>query len=173
MVWFDPDLPVLRFHLNNTSPTARLTARCYCARRKDKSEFLSNFVSTKIKTIKPIILDQLCLPTPMAHQCFAPKCWPAGLMPTDRNPRHRTRLKNRIGLSKLETFLWWMLQENFLISWMFQHSKNVDSFSGASANQTLLAHVCIKVSCLPRGFDYAAFTFGPINHFKKINLKNL
>ena len=106
MVWFDPDLSVLRFHLNNTSPTARLTARCYCARRKDKSEFLSNFVSTKIKTIKPIILDQLCLPTPMAHQCFAPKCWPAGLMPTDRNPRHRTRLKNRIGLSKLETFLW-------------------------------------------------------------------
>ena len=30
MVWFDPDLPVLRIHLNNTGPTARLTARCYC-----------------------------------------------------------------------------------------------------------------------------------------------
>ena len=83
MVWFDPDLSVLRFHLNNTSPTARLTARCYCARRKDKSEFLSNFVSTKIKTIKPIILDQLCLPTPMAHQCFAPKCWPDWCQPIE------------------------------------------------------------------------------------------
>ena len=32
MVWFDPDLPVLRIHLNNTGPTARLTARCYRAR---------------------------------------------------------------------------------------------------------------------------------------------
>ena len=32
MVWFDPDLPVLHIHLNNTGPTARLTARCYRAR---------------------------------------------------------------------------------------------------------------------------------------------
>ena len=32
MVWFDPDLPVLRIHLNNTGPTARLTARRYHAR---------------------------------------------------------------------------------------------------------------------------------------------
>ena len=32
MVWFDPDLPVLRIHLNNTCPTARLTARRYRAR---------------------------------------------------------------------------------------------------------------------------------------------
>ena len=32
MVWFDPDLPVLRIHLNNTGPTARLTARRYRAR---------------------------------------------------------------------------------------------------------------------------------------------
>ena len=32
MVWFDPDLLVLRIHLNNTGPTARLTARCYRAR---------------------------------------------------------------------------------------------------------------------------------------------
>ena len=32
MVWFDPDLPVLCIHLNNTGPTARLTARCYRAR---------------------------------------------------------------------------------------------------------------------------------------------
>ena len=32
MVWFDPDLPVLRIDLNNTGPTARLTARCYRAR---------------------------------------------------------------------------------------------------------------------------------------------
>ena len=31
MVWFDPDLPVLCIHLNNTGPTARLTARCYRA----------------------------------------------------------------------------------------------------------------------------------------------
>ena len=31
MVWFDPDLPVLHIHLNNTGPTARLTARCYRA----------------------------------------------------------------------------------------------------------------------------------------------
>ena len=31
MVWFDPDLPVLRIHLNNTGPTARLTARRYRA----------------------------------------------------------------------------------------------------------------------------------------------
>ena len=31
MVWFDPDLPVLRIHLINTGPTARLTARCYRA----------------------------------------------------------------------------------------------------------------------------------------------
>ena len=31
MVWFDPDLPVLRVHLNNTDPTARLTARRYRA----------------------------------------------------------------------------------------------------------------------------------------------
>ena len=34
MVWFDPDLPVLRIHLNNTGPTARLTARCYSAQKK-------------------------------------------------------------------------------------------------------------------------------------------
>ena len=32
MVWFDPDLPVLRIHLNNTGPTARLTARRYLSR---------------------------------------------------------------------------------------------------------------------------------------------
>ena len=32
MVCFDPDLPVLRIHLNNTSPTTRLTARRYRAR---------------------------------------------------------------------------------------------------------------------------------------------
>ena len=32
MVWFDPDLPVLRIHLNNAGRTARLTARCYRAR---------------------------------------------------------------------------------------------------------------------------------------------
>ena len=32
MVWFDPDLLVLRIHLNNTGPTARLTAHCYRAR---------------------------------------------------------------------------------------------------------------------------------------------
>ena len=32
MVWFDPDLLVLRIHLNNTGPTARLTARRYRAR---------------------------------------------------------------------------------------------------------------------------------------------
>ena len=31
MVWFDPDLPVLRIHLYNTGPTARLTACCYRA----------------------------------------------------------------------------------------------------------------------------------------------
>ena len=31
MVWFDPDLPVLRIHLNNTGPTARLTAHHYHA----------------------------------------------------------------------------------------------------------------------------------------------
>ena len=37
MVWFDPDLPVLHIHLNNTGPTARLTARCYRARLKKKS----------------------------------------------------------------------------------------------------------------------------------------
>ena len=34
MVWFDPDLPVLRIHLNNTSPTPRLSARRYRARIK-------------------------------------------------------------------------------------------------------------------------------------------
>ena len=32
MIWFDPDLPVLCIHLNNSGPTARLTARRYCAR---------------------------------------------------------------------------------------------------------------------------------------------
>ena len=32
MVWFDPNLPVLCIHLNNTGPTARLTARSYRAR---------------------------------------------------------------------------------------------------------------------------------------------
>ena len=32
MVWFDPDLPVLRIHLNHTGLTARLTARRYRAR---------------------------------------------------------------------------------------------------------------------------------------------
>ena len=31
MIWFDPDLPVLHIHLNNTSPTAWLTACCYRA----------------------------------------------------------------------------------------------------------------------------------------------
>ena len=39
MVWFDPDLPVLRIHLNNTGPTARLTARCYRARVQPKRVF--------------------------------------------------------------------------------------------------------------------------------------
>ena len=37
IVWFDPDLPVLRIHLNNTGPTARLTARCY------RAQILFNF----------------------------------------------------------------------------------------------------------------------------------
>ena len=31
MVWFDPNLPVLRIHLNNTGPTARITACLYRA----------------------------------------------------------------------------------------------------------------------------------------------
>ena len=31
IVWFDPDLPVLRIHLKNTGLTARLTARRYRA----------------------------------------------------------------------------------------------------------------------------------------------
>ena len=34
MVWLGPDLPVLCIHLNNTGPTARLTARRYRARSK-------------------------------------------------------------------------------------------------------------------------------------------
>ena len=40
MVWFDPDLPVLHIHLNNTGPTARLTARCYRARVSSKILFV-------------------------------------------------------------------------------------------------------------------------------------
>ena len=32
MLWFDPNLPVLRIHLNNTGPTARITACLYGAR---------------------------------------------------------------------------------------------------------------------------------------------
>ena len=40
MVWFDPDLPVLHIHLNNTGPTARLTARCYRARLSFKWLFI-------------------------------------------------------------------------------------------------------------------------------------
>ena len=31
VVWFDPDLPVLCIHLNDTGSTARLTARRYRA----------------------------------------------------------------------------------------------------------------------------------------------
>ena len=41
MVWFDPDLPVLHIHLNNTGPTARLSARCYRARMK---KFQGDFI---------------------------------------------------------------------------------------------------------------------------------
>ena len=46
MVWFDPDLPVLRIHLNNTGPTARLTARCYRARFRVKSSTRGKAVLT-------------------------------------------------------------------------------------------------------------------------------
>ena len=43
MVWFDPDLPVLRIHLNNTGPTARLTARRYRARISPEKDCNENF----------------------------------------------------------------------------------------------------------------------------------
>ena len=55
MVWFDPDLPVLHIHLNNTGPTARLTARCYRARSHKQ------YLLPIILKLKNIILSALKL----------------------------------------------------------------------------------------------------------------
>ena len=46
MVWFDPDLPVLRIHLNITGPTARLTARRYRARDLWCESYLQKWITS-------------------------------------------------------------------------------------------------------------------------------
>ena len=57
MVWFDPDLPVLHIHLNNTGPTARLTARCYRAR-----VFLRNFLELEVNSSKKKLSPSPAIP---------------------------------------------------------------------------------------------------------------
>ena len=73
MVWFDPDLPVLRIHLNNTGPTATLTARCYHAWiwkecLKQVLEYQAQFCS-KTKNFGKQIRG-LATTTKLTHSCF-------------------------------------------------------------------------------------------------------